>query len=187
LKWVDEKGKAHEDRLSDFGRISRQQDFLRRMLQSALRKGITNPDVARALIKSLQTEIVTESGFTVNDMMKFAGIMRDIDPKSIAQYQVQASRLIVSGNDVLQAVDSENMRAILKIFQGQAPLAGAPAQVIDTSTTTTAKATTTSGSTTTTTPSSGPTTSVSAGATTTVVGPAEIVKGDILPDKNVTC
>jgi hypothetical protein len=81
------------------------------------------------------------------------------------------------------------MRAILKIFQGQAPLAGAPAQVIDTSTTTTAKATSTSGSTTTSgkPTASGPTTSVPAGATTTVVGPEEIVKGDILPDKNVTC
>ena len=122
-------------------------------------------------------------------MMKFAGIMRDIDPKGIAQYQIQASRLKVSGNDVLQAVDNENMRAILKIFQGQAPLAGAPAQVIDTSTTTTAKATTTSGSTTTSagTATTGPATSTPAGATTTVVGPEEIVKGDILPDKNVTC
>lgn len=180
LKWVDENGKAHEDRLSDFGRISRQQDFLRRVLQSALRKGITDPAIAQALIKSLQTEIVTESGFTVNDMMKFAGIMRDIDPKAISQYQVQASRLIVSGNDVLQVVDNENMRAILAIFQGKAPLAGAPPQTTETTsvTTTTVKSTTSSAATTTT---------ASPEPTTTAVEPEEIVKGDILPDKNVTC
>lgn len=177
LKWIDENGKAHEDRLSDFGRISRQQDFLRRVLQSALRKGITDPSIAQALIKSLQTEIVTESGFTVNDMMKFAGIMRDINPQAIAQYQVQASRLIVSGNDVLQVVDNENMRAILAIFQGKAPLAGAPVQVTDTtSVPTTVKNPTTSAATTTT-----------VETTTTAVAPEEIVKGDILPDKNITC
>jgi LCP family protein required for cell wall assembly len=188
LKWVDANGVAHEDRASDLGRISRQQDFLRRVLQTALDKGMFDPKVARALITSLQTDIVTEAGFTLNDMLKFAGVMRDVQPKGIKTYQIEAGRLIVSGNDVLQPhLDGENMKAILAIFQGHAALASAPNQVFDTTTTTTKAgsggATTTTGHTTTATTTTAPT----GGPTTTVVQPSEIIKGDILPPKNVHC
>ncbi|MFM7684339.1 MAG: LCP family protein [Actinomycetota bacterium] len=172
LRWVDEKGEAREDRFYDLGRISRQQDFLRRVLQTALKKGLFDPKVAQALIKSLQTEIVTEDGFTLNDMLRFAGVMRDVDPKGINTYQVEASRLIVSGNDVLEPkLKSENMRAILAVFQGTAPLVGAPQQVFTPSTLPGASTT-------------GPATTVTG---TTVEGPAEVVKGDIVPDETVVC
>jgi LCP family protein required for cell wall assembly len=178
LKWIDENGKAHEDRASDLGRISRQQDFLRRVLQAALTKGLFDPAIAQALIASLQTEIVTEEGFTVNDMLRFAGVLRDVDPAGINTYQVEASRLIVSGNDVLEPkLGGENMQAILAIFQGRAPLAGAPDQVFETTTTSSLPGSTSS---------TAPTTTV-AGTGTTVVTPEENVKGDIVPSEDVVC
>jgi len=178
LKWIDENGKAHEDRASDLGRISRQQDFLRRVLQAALAKGLFDPAIAQALIQSLQTEIVTEQGFTVNDMMRFAGVLRDVDPTGINTYQIEASRLIVSGNDVLEPkIGGDNMQAILAIFQGRAPLAGAPDQVFETTTTSSLPGSTSSSSTTTTV----------AGTGTTVVTPEENVKGDIVPSEDVVC
>ena len=187
LKWMDENGKTHEDGFSDLGRISRQQDFLRRTLQAALDKGIFDPAVASALIKSLQTDIVTEDGFTVDDMLRFAGVLSDVDPAGIRTYQIEASRLIVSGNDVLEPrIKGDNKKAILAIFRGEAPLAGAPEQAFET-TTTIAATTSTSGGTGTTTATTTPTATTVAGTTTTVVEPEQNVKGDILPDPNVTC
>ncbi len=178
LKWVDQNGTPHEDRASDFGRISRQQDFLRRVLQSALNKGLFDPAVAQALIKSLQTDIVTEDGFTLDDMLKFAGVMRDVDPKGINTYQVEGSRLIVSGNDVLDPkIKGENMQSILKIFQGVTSLSGAPVQVFESTTTSQPAAGT---ATTTTAPAD-------TGPTTTGLAPQENVKGDIVPSENVVC
>jgi len=192
LKWVDANGVEHEDRASDLGRISRQQDFLRRVLQTALDKGMFDPKVARALITSLQTDIVTEAGFTLNDMLKFAGVMRDVQPKGIKTYQIEAGRLIVSGQDVLQPyIDGTNMKAILAIFQGRAALASAPTQVFDTTTTTNGNTVAGSGSATTstahTTTAVTTTTVGGSGTTTTVAQPTEIIKGDILPPKNVHC
>lgn len=186
LKWVDENGKAREDRASDLGRISRQQDFLRRVLQTALNKGLFDPAVAQALLKSLQTEIVTEQGFTITDMMRFAGVMRDVDPKGISTYQIEAKPMVVSGNAVLEPrVKGDNMQAILSIFQGKAPLAGAPSQVFETTTSTTEQGTaTTSG-----TPTTAATTTTAApgGATTTTVAVEENVKGDIVPSEDIIC
>ncbi|MDO8361282.1 MAG: LCP family protein [Actinomycetota bacterium] len=188
LKWVDENGVPHEDVASDLGRISRQQDFLRRVLQAALDKGLFDPAVARALIESLQTDIVTEQGFTVNDMLEFAGVLRDIDPKGIRTYQVEASRLIVSGNDVLEPkIKGDNMVAILAIFQGVAPLAGAPEQEFATTTTVSAPGDSTPGTGgSDTVPANNVATTMPA-TTTTVLQPTENAKGDILPDDSIIC
>ncbi len=181
LKWMDENGKTHEDGTSDLGRISRQQDFLRRTLQAALDKGVFNPAVARALIQSLQTDIVTEAGFSVNDMLKFAGVLHDVDPSGIRTYQIEAKNMDVSGNAVLDPqIKGDNMVAILTIFSGQAPLAGAPDQAFETTTPTSAK---TSSSPTT---SNGPATSTVVDTATTIE-PVQNVKGDILPDPDKSC
>ena len=180
LKWIDENGKEHEDRASDLGRISRQQDFLRRTLQAALEKGVFDPAVASALVESLQKYIVRDEGLlSPNSILAFAGVLRDVDPATISTYQIEAGRLIVSGNDVLEPrLNGENMASILAIFQGFAPLAGAPVQVFETTTTTTAE---------------GPSTTRPSGTTTTlapidtVPAPEENVKGDIVPDENIVC
>ena len=173
LKWVDEDGESHEDRASDFGRISRQQDFLRRVLKTALEKGLFDPKVARGIIESLQTEIVTESGFTIDDMLMFAGVLRDVPPESIRTYQVESTSANMGGSAVrIPALKGENMKAILAIFQGTAPLWLAPEQITVTTDVTSA--------------TGGSTTSV---GDTVVTGPQpdEIIKGDILPPRDVNC
>lgn len=183
LKWVDENGVANEDRASDLGRISRQQDFLRRTLAAALDKGVFDPAVARALIESLQTDIVTEQGFTINDMLEFAGVLKDIDPSGIRTYQIETSRLIVSDKDVLEPrIKGDNMVAILDIFRGVAPLVGAPEQSFETTTTSVGSTTTGTGSATTT-----ATPTATTVAPTTSLQPEENVKGDILPDDSISC
>ena len=211
LKSVDENGVKREDRAADFGRISRQQDFLRRMLQAALEKGLYNPTVARALIDSLQEDIVRDSGLlALDDVLSFAGVLRDVEPADIRTYQVESTSLSVGGNSVRKpALKGKNMKAILAIFQGVAPLAGAPDQAFETTTTTSAPtttvaktaapttATTTPGTTTggttrpnatTTTVKSTTTTSSTTSTTTTIaIEPEENVLGDIVPDENVQC
>jgi len=178
LKWIDDQGVKHEDTAADLGRISRQQDFLRRTLQSALDKGLFNPSVARGILSTLQNDIVTEAGFTIDDMLTFAGVMRDINPDTIHTYQVESRGKVISENAVQVVVDSENMRAILAIFQGTAPLLGAPEQV--------------TGVTTTVATPTGGTTGTTAATTTTVAGPvatlpADNSVGQILPPKGVQC
>lgn len=184
LAWVDQNGKWHQDRWSDFGRISRQQDLLRRVLQRALDRGLFNPSVARAVLKSLQTDIVTEAGFTIDDMLKFAGVMHDVQPKGIRTYQVEAGPYIVNGQYAVKAYDTPNMTNIFNIFEGKAAMANAPTQVFATSTTVGGvygAASTTSTSSTTT------TTTVATGPTTTVLIPDEIIKAEILPVRTKVC
>ncbi|MBI4884015.1 MAG: LCP family protein [Actinobacteria bacterium] len=180
LKWVDDNGVKHEDRAADFGRIARQQDFLRRVLQGALAKGIYDPAVAQALIESLQNYIVRDSGLlAIDEILSFAGVMRDIEPTGIRTYQIESTALNVAGNSVRKpSLKGDNMKAILAIFQGTAALAGSPEQVFET---TTVPAQTTGATT-------GPTTPTATATTTTLVSePDENILGDIVPDETVQC
>ena len=72
-------GNWQEDPSSDLGRISRQQDFLRRALTSVLNKGLLNPSVARGLIEAATGgDVVTSSELSLAKLMEFAGVLRDV-------------------------------------------------------------------------------------------------------------
>ena len=129
-------------------------------------RGLFDPAVAKALITSLQTDVVTEEGFTFNDMLQFAGVMHNVDPTSIRTYQIEATEVIQSGQSMLDPLlRSANMKAIMAIFQGRAPLAGAPDQVFT--------STTTSGG--------------ASGGVTTTSEPNQNIKGDIIPPRDIIC
>jgi LCP family protein required for cell wall assembly len=135
-EYQDESGKWKEDPASDLGRISRQQDFIRRALEAALDKGIYDPGVARGLIDIATQNIVKDDALTITKMFELFGVLRDFNPGAINTYQIEAKPQNISGNAVLiPQLKGENMQAILRIFQGIAPLAGAPEQVFATSTT----------------------------------------------------
>jgi len=128
-------GDWHSDGTSDLGRISRQQDFLRRVLSSLLDKGPLNPAVARALIDAVTHDVVTDSGLTFARMMEFAGVLNDVDPTSIANYQIEATGKTINGNSVLiPNTDGENMQSVLALFRGETSLADAPVQQFETTT-----------------------------------------------------
>ena len=84
-------GNWEEDPTSDLGRISRQQDFLRRTLSSVLDTGPLNPRVARALIKSATQYVVTDSGLSPAKLLEFAGVLNDVEPAGILTYQIESS------------------------------------------------------------------------------------------------
>jgi LCP family protein required for cell wall assembly len=129
-------GNWQEDPSSDLGRISRQQDFIRRTLSSILDEGPLNPRVARGLIRAATEYVVTDRDLTAARMLEFAGVMNDVDPATILTYQIEASGRMINGASVLiPNTDGENMEAILAMFRGETSLADAPTQVFDETTT----------------------------------------------------
>lgn len=193
-EYQDAGGTWKQDPASDLGRVSRQQDFIRRALDAALAKGFFDPSVARGIIDIATQNIVVDSNLTPSKMLEFFGVLRDFEPGTIHTYQIEATPEMISGNSVLvPRIKGENMQAILRIFQGIAPLAAAPEQVFESTTTTTDDddATTTTRPTgsaaTTTTLATTTSTTIATGTTTAVVeGPQENIKG-IVPPNDITC
>ena len=136
FEYQDENGEWHEDPSSDLGRIARQQDFLRRTLTAALKQGVLKPKIISSLYASYRDDLVIDTGMTIDKMIEFVGVVRKVTASAIRTYQVEATGKNISGNAVLVwHKNSENMQAILNIFRGLAPLADAPEQAFETTTT----------------------------------------------------
>ena len=191
FEYQDAAGTWHEDPSSDLGRIARQQDFLRRTLTAALKNSILKPKTISALYQSYSTDLVVDTGMTIDKMIQFVGVVRKVTASEIRTYQVEATGKRIGGADVLiWHKDSKNMQAILNIFKGLAPLADAPEQQFeDTTTTSTLPHTTTttkSPSGTSVAPSSSEPTGTSV-ATGDTAPPSNAPKSAIVPDPTQEC
>jgi LCP family protein required for cell wall assembly len=125
-----------QDGTSDLGRISRQQDFLRRVVSRLLSKGAFNPDVVRGLVETSSEYVVIDDELSAGKVLEFAGVLRDVDPELITTYQIESTPQNIQGNAVLvPTISGANMQAILRVFRGEATLASAPEQVFASTTT----------------------------------------------------
>ena len=125
------------DPSSDWGRIARQQDFIKRTLAKVVNSGLTSPSVASALIETNADEVVTDSELSVSTMLGFANILRSVDTANARSYQIAAAGRIVSGKSVLiPTLRNSEMRAILDIFQGDSLIEGTSITLDDIATTT---------------------------------------------------
>lgn len=197
-QYQDANGKWKTDPVGDLGRVSRQQDFLRRVLSAALDRGVTDPSVARSLIKAAQQNVTVDDELTPARMLEFVGVLRDFRPGGIATYQIEAKGAKIGGASVLlPQIKGDNMQAILRIFKGEAPLAGAPQQVFETTTTSTSTPATTTtrpstststggGSSTSTTTTTTPPTTTPPVTTISQPDPEQNPKG-IVPPADVSC
>ncbi len=170
-RWVD-------DGLSDFGRIARQQDFVKRAIAKAIDKGVTRPSVAQKLIDAAIKQVKVDKDFTINDMLNLAGKLRGFDPAKIRSYRIESS---TDSDPLYFDANSSYNKKILTVFRGQARLADAPLNS-DLVSGTTTTATTVENSTTT----SGSSSNTSTPSTTAVVDVKENTLG-VAPTKDLTC
>ena len=112
------------DGTADLGRISRQQDFIRRAMQRALDKGSSSPRVANQLLNAALENVITDDQLTPTTMLQLAQAMRNLDTSGIASYTIAFTGQMIGDQSVLvPRIQNDNMRAILALFQCKAGLA----------------------------------------------------------------
>lgn len=118
------KNKWVFDGTADLGRISRQQDFIRRAMQRALDKGSSSPRVANQLLNAALENVITDDQLTPTTMLQLAQAMRNLDTSGIATYTIAFTGQMIGDQSVLiPRIQNDNMRAILALFQGKAGFA----------------------------------------------------------------
>jgi LCP family protein required for cell wall assembly len=181
----DPGGGFRQDGTSDYGRIARQQDFIRRALQRAIDRGARNPSVAKSLLDTALANVRVDQNLTINDMLGLAGSLRTLDPQTVRSFRIEGRGTNIGGASViLPDVSSERARAILDVFKGAAILGDLPGdQVVAEPATTAPPGTVTLAPRT----SAGSvTSSVVPAPTVPVVDPQQPVSG-IVPPNDPTC
>jgi len=117
-------GSWQRDGTGDFGRIARQQDFIRRALQRALEKGGSNPVVANELLSAGLSSVITDDKLTPTMALQLANVMRDLKPGSIPSFLIEGTPEQIGDQSILiPRIKNETMRQVLALFQGAASFA----------------------------------------------------------------
>jgi LCP family protein required for cell wall assembly len=86
---------------SDFGRIRRQQYFIRSLAQEAISKGARNPFTAKSLLEKAVPNLVRDKGMSLGDFLSLIRAFRSIDPGSVQMVTLPTTGGVVGTQDVL--------------------------------------------------------------------------------------
>jgi LCP family protein required for cell wall assembly len=140
-------GRWREDPTGDFGRISRQQIFIKAALEKAVAKGVRNPFVLRDLLEVAQKNVTLDNQYTISDIVDLGMQFKDFDPQSLATYTVPGTPQFVGPMSVI-VMDGPAAQPVLDVFRGAEPPAGddpgAPTDPSETTTPTSPETSTTS-------------------------------------------
>lgn len=114
---MNEDGEWVTDPSSDLGRIRRQQDFLRRLLQRAIDLGARNPFVLNDLIDAGLANVAIDQSLTPQQLLDLSTAYQSFEPDQLQTYSVPVSDEVVGQDQVLVA-KPEALEPILEIFRG---------------------------------------------------------------------
>jgi anionic cell wall polymer biosynthesis LytR-Cps2A-Psr (LCP) family protein len=191
-KWFDPKTmKWTSDGSSDWGRISRQQDFMKRVIRKSLEKAKTNPRVASGILNAALKNIITDDRLSPLTVLQLGQAMKNFNTDTMGSYTMPGTGTLIDDMSViLPDLESATSKKILAVFQGKASLkttiAGAsPADNATVTTTTLAALATT----TTVASKSTPTTKPAQSSTTTTVPKVAIEQSarGVVPPNDINC
>jgi LCP family protein required for cell wall assembly len=106
------------DGTSDFGRIDRQNAFLRAMISRA--KGLYNPLTINTFLSKIPQGISLDSNFTLTELIELAVKFHGLNPANMLTYTLPVTDGQVSGlGDVLFAEQPEAQQLLVNIFGNQ--------------------------------------------------------------------
>jgi polyisoprenyl-teichoic acid--peptidoglycan teichoic acid transferase len=105
------------DPTGDLGRISRQQDFIRRALRRAVDQGLRNPITLDNLIDVGLDSLVVDDLLTADDILDLGGKFRTFNPETLDLYALPVFDDTVGGASIVRMSDLE-AQPILDLFRG---------------------------------------------------------------------
>jgi hypothetical protein len=93
--------------------------------------------------------VILDANLTAGKLLELASAMKNLDPSTMKTYQIEGLGKMVGELSVIEPrITTDNMKAVLAVFQGRARLLDAPEQIFELVTTTVAPTTTVASATT---------------------------------------
>jgi len=117
-------GKWRPDGTGDLGRISRQQDFMKRALRRAADKGMRNPSTALGVINAAASSVKMDSTLDVGTLLSLATQFQSFNPDALQSVQVPtvaAPRGGIAYQDIEWAAAEPLLQPFRGVQAGTAP------------------------------------------------------------------
>lgn len=126
-QWFDPAlQKWRTDQSSDWGRIARQQDFMRRVVKKALDKARTNPRVATGILNASLKNVITDDRLNPLTVLQLGQAMKNFDANTMGSYTMPGLGQVIDKSSVIVPdFESDQSKKILLVFQGRASLSTA--------------------------------------------------------------
>jgi LCP family protein required for cell wall assembly len=127
IQYQDERGRWRSEGTADIGRIRRQQDFLRRVMQKVRSKGVFDIGFLKELLDAFQRRVQVDLDLTADDLLRLANAMRHFDPETTRSFIVEGKFGYKGSAAVIDPIlTSDRMKKVLSMFQGKASISEAP-------------------------------------------------------------
>jgi polyisoprenyl-teichoic acid--peptidoglycan teichoic acid transferase len=90
IQYRDENGKWRQDGTADFGRITRQQIFIRRAISKAVSKGLGNPVTLNELVSAGVENVRLDENLDASDLLSLGRQFSDFDADTLVGYSDRA-------------------------------------------------------------------------------------------------
>ncbi|WP_426573322.1 LCP family protein [Aquihabitans sp. McL0605] len=117
LRYQNAAGKWVSDPTSDLGRISRQQDFIKRVLKGAIKKGARNPTALASLVNVAVENIKLDQATTAGDLISLGRAFKNFDPNSLQTFSLPVVGVVKGGAQVLE-LQAGAAEPTLALFRG---------------------------------------------------------------------
>ncbi len=116
-----EAGRWVYDPTSDFGRIKRQQDFIRRAIKKAVSTGLTNPLQLNRLVNIGVDNVTLDSGMSTKDIVTVARRFQTLDADSVDMQTLPTTGASFAQAGDVQLVNEAEARPLIDRINGKAP------------------------------------------------------------------
>jgi polyisoprenyl-teichoic acid--peptidoglycan teichoic acid transferase len=130
LEYRDANGRWRTDPTGDFGRITRQQIFIRRAIHKAVGAGLGNPVTLNRLVSAGVENVRLDDNLDAGDLLALGSRFRSFDADELISYTVPSEPFTTGGGAAVQIPKVRDAEPILNIFRGLPPGTVAP-QTVD--------------------------------------------------------
>ncbi len=116
-----DSGTWKTDPTGDFGRISRQQEFIRRAISTAVSKGLSNPATLNDLVNVGVEFVGLDPSLDVSDILGLGRRFASFDADSLQTFSLPATPFRTSAGAAVLDLDTKDAEPILNIFRGLDP------------------------------------------------------------------
>ena len=117
-----EAGQWVYDPTSDFGRIQRQQDFVRRAIRKAVSTGLTNPFQLNRLVNIGVENVRIDKAMSTKDIVTVARRFKTLDADSVDMQTLPTTGASFALAGDVQLLNEEEARPLIDRINGKAPI-----------------------------------------------------------------
>ena len=110
-----------EDPTGDFGRVTRQQQFIRAALKKAVAQGVRNPFVLKEFLEIAQKNVTLDTEFKIQDLVDLGSQFRTFDPDSLVSFTPVATGTFKGAASVLE-LNVAASQPMFDVFRGLRPI-----------------------------------------------------------------